>query len=494
MEHTKQNLTLLITRINESLPGDNDLKGFLGISKALITDTLLQSDALLIPLKEYDNNFEVIVLKRELAEIFEKINKELDEKFEKIKPDKFQSFLKQVTKIKFLIKETYISVASNATIRTEAEIAKAKEELTLLSSNNEELKRINSELITLKSTTLQNISALTTEATTSKDATIKINEEVTALKQSATTIVADFEAKQKISTDNEKKIAEFLGTIETHKTAVETIQKNTSTWEQDIKTAKESLATKVSQFDALNEKSKNIQAEIEATHEKIFGKKDAEGKQVKGYLQETEELKIQIASFLAEQETKFSAQFTEIEGLLPGATSAGLAEAYQLQKKSYKWPILIWSAIFGVAIIAMAGFSIYLLYKQLNLANQPTPSLTDALISLLKELPFFIPTIWLASYASKQQSQYKRLQEEYAFKETNAKSFHGHKMQIEQLMKDGGTDKILLEQLVAQLVIITSYNPSQTLDNKTHEDSPPIFKLVEKYFPSFKKNKEETKG
>ena len=67
-------------------------------------------------------------------------------------------------------------------------------------------------------------------------------------------------------------------------------------------------------------------------------------------------------------------------------------------------------------------------------------------------------------------------------------------MQIEQLMKDGGTDKILLEQLVAQLVIITSYNPSQTLDNKTHEDSPPIFKLVEKYFPSFKKNKEETKG
>ena len=491
MEQTKQNLTLLITRINESFPDDNDLKGFLGISKALITDTLLQSDALLIPLKEYDNNFEVIVLKRELAEIFGKINKELDEKFEKIKPDKFQSFLKQVTKIKFLIKETYISVASSAAIRTEAEIAKAKEELTLLSSNNEELKRINAELITLKDTTLQNITALTTEATTSKDATIKINEEVTVLKQSAATIVADFEAKQKTSADNEKLITEFLGTIEAHKTTVETIQKNTTTWEQEIKTAKESLTTKVSEFDALNEKSKNIQAEIEATHEKIFGKKDVEGKQVKGYLQETEDLKIQIIAFLAEQQKKFSAQFAEIEGLLPGATSAGLAEAYQLQKNSYKTPILLWSFFFILTIGAMTGLSIYLIYKQFHSTQVFT--LNDAIISLLKDLPFFIPTIWMASYASKQQSQYKRLQQEYAFKETNAKSFHGHKMQIEQLMKDGGTDKVLLEQLVAQLVIITSYNPSQTLDNKTHEDSPPIFKLVEKYFPAFKKNKEEKK-
>src|SRR5882672_8081019 len=99
MEQTKQNLTLLITRINDAFPEDNDLKGFLGISKALITDTLLQSDALLIPLKEYDNNFSVIVLKRELAALFEKIHKDLDEKFEKIRPDKFQFFLTQITKI-----------------------------------------------------------------------------------------------------------------------------------------------------------------------------------------------------------------------------------------------------------------------------------------------------------------------------------------------------------------------------------------------------------
>jgi hypothetical protein len=487
MEQTKQNLTLLITRINELFPDDGDLKGFLGISKALITDTLLQSDALLIPLKEYDNNFEVIVLKRELAELFEKVSRELDEKFEKIKPDKFQSFLKQITKIKFIIKETYISVASSATIRTEVEIAKAKEELTLLSSNNEELKRINKYLLELKETTVANIIAINKETTTLKEETVTINSEVIALKESAAIIVADFQAKQKISTDNEKLISEFLSTLETHKAAVEIIQKNTTTWEQDIKTAKESLTTKVSEFDALNDRSKNIQAEIESTHDKIFGKTDPEGKVIKGYLQETEDLKNQIATFLTEQQIKFLTQYKEIESLLPGATSAGLAEAYQKQKMSYAKPIQLWSWIFVVAIAAMTGLSIYLIYQQFQSVKEPT--LNSAFISLLKDLPFFIPTIWLAAYASKQQSQYKRLQQEYAFKETNSKSFHGHKMQIEQLMKDGATDKDLLSQLVAQLVIITAYNPSETLDNKTHEDSPPIFKLLERYFPSIGKKK-----
>jgi hypothetical protein len=488
MEQTKQNLTLLITSINESLPDGNDLKGFLGISKALITDTLLQSDGLLIPLKDYDNHFEVIVLKRELTDLFAKINRELEEKFEKIKPEKFQSFLKQVTKIKFLIKETYISVASEGAIRTEAEIAKANEELTLLSSNNAELKRINTELLALKDTTVNNISALTKEATDSKDATIKVNEEVKLLKESAAAIVVDFQAKQKLSTDNEKLITDFLGTIENRKAAIELIQKNTSTWEQDIKTAKESLATKVSEFDSLNSKSTKVQTEIEATHEKIFGKKDESGKQVNGYLQETEELKTQIASFLSEQQAKFDAQFGEVKGLLPGATAAGLAGAYQAQRGSYKTPIQLWSALFILTISGMTGFSIYLIYLQFQSAHAAT--LDEALISLLKDLPFFIPTIWLASYASKQQSQYKRLQEEYAFKETNAKSFHGHKMQIEELMKDGATDKDLLEQLVAQLVIITAYNPSATLDNKTHEDSSPVLKLIEKYFPALSKKKE----
>src|ERR1700733_629649 len=111
MEQTKQILTHLIDTINELFPSENDLKGFRGISKALITDTLLQSDALLIQLKEYNDHFETIILKRELAELFEKINKELEKGFESIKPSEFDSLIRNISRIKFLVKETYISVA-----------------------------------------------------------------------------------------------------------------------------------------------------------------------------------------------------------------------------------------------------------------------------------------------------------------------------------------------------------------------------------------------
>jgi hypothetical protein len=133
-------------------------------------------------------------------------------------------------------------------------------------------------------------------------------------------------------------------------------------------------------------------------------------------------------------------------------------------------------------MILFAGWVIYF-----QISKWATETLNEALISLLKELPIFIPTIWLAAHASKLQSQNKRLQQEYAFKETNAKSFIGHKVQIEQLIKDGEADKELLSQLVAQLVVITAENPSKTLDNKSHEDSSPFLKLIGKYIPPLRK-------
>src|SRR5258706_12672379 len=117
MEQTRQKLEILINIINISFPVSNDLKGFLGISKELVVNILTECDGLLISLSEQDNHFETIIMKRELAELFEKINRELDDNFDKIRPDKFDSFLKNVARIKFLIKETYTSILDYVPIR-----------------------------------------------------------------------------------------------------------------------------------------------------------------------------------------------------------------------------------------------------------------------------------------------------------------------------------------------------------------------------------------
>ena len=55
MEEAKQNLSQIITLINDSFPDEKDLKGFLGISKAIITDTLIESEALLVKLKDFES-------------------------------------------------------------------------------------------------------------------------------------------------------------------------------------------------------------------------------------------------------------------------------------------------------------------------------------------------------------------------------------------------------------------------------------------------------
>jgi hypothetical protein len=533
MEKTKQALLLLKNTINISFPDELDLKGFLGISKVLIINSLDECEAILLKLEEYNNRFEVIILKRDLADLFNKLQKDFSTDYINIKPPLFDSILNKIIKIRFLIRDNYFTVV-NEPIKTDLEINKAKEELGLLNLNIEEIKKTINELNSLKEqsvlditnakkeiidnqtstlnslklieeetnsikeSAIQNITATDEEIAKLKTSTFKdielTHSEITKLKQSSTEIVNDFIEKQKSSTENEKKINEFLTKVETHATSIETIDKNTVIWANEIQSFKDEFLENSEKYKGLNEQSLTLQSEIEANHKKIVGSKGADGVLIKGYLHETEDLKNKISIFLNEQDKKFKAQYDQIESLLPGATSAGLAEAFEKQRKSYKWPILNWSIVFIIVMVIMTAFSVYLFYIQfIKGINSGTETLTQGLISLMKDLPFFIPTIWLAVFASKQQSQYKRLQQEYVFKEINAKSFYGHKRQIEELMKAGIEDDDLLLKLVTQLVVITSQNPSETLDNKSHEDSPPIFKLIERFFPSNKKNKDEKK-
>jgi vacuolar-type H+-ATPase subunit I/STV1 len=213
MEQTVQKLTDLIKAITEKFPDENDLKGFSGISRALILESLNECNGLLTTLNEHNNHFEVILLKRESAEVFEKLFSELDEKFEDIKAEKFNYILKLISKLRSIIRETYAAVINTVPIRTEAEIAKVKEELALLISNNEQLKKINQELLDTKSVTVKNTSDLITEATTLRDNVRSLKDEVEVMKISSTTIIADFQEKQRIAIENEGKITTFLATI-----------------------------------------------------------------------------------------------------------------------------------------------------------------------------------------------------------------------------------------------------------------------------------------
>lgn len=221
--------------------------------------------------------------------------------------------------------------------------------------------------------------------------------------------------------------------------------------------------------------------ELDAYYEKVFGKTENDNVIKEGLSHLFDNKLNSMEEFSKTQNTKFKVLFDRIESLLPGATSVGLAKAYEDQKKSYSKPLRNWSGVFVATMIIMLSFGCYYF---IEISKAEDLNLQKAIISLLSKLPFFIPTIWLALYASKKQSQYKRLQQEYAFKETFAKSYDGHKRQIEALAYEPNEQKKLMEELLSHLVKITSQNPSSTLDYQNHNDQAPLTKLMERILPN----------
>lgn len=92
-------------------------------------------------------------------------------------------------------------------------------------------------------------------------------------------------------------------------------------------------------------------------------------------------------------------------------------------------------------------------------------------------LPFIGGAIWLAIYSSKQRSQNKRLQQEYAFKEDVAKIYYGLKQEIEEL---GGSELgvKLNTKMLETIISVVEDNPSKTLDNSSHNDKGPILSSI----------------
>lgn len=228
--------------------------------------------------------------------------------------------------------------------------------------------------------------------------------------------------------------------------------------------------------------------ELENFYEKVFGKAEKDKIITEGYKQKFDSELKKISDFLTNQQEKYEAQFEQIKSLLPGATSIGLATAFEDQKKSYTISIIIWSLIFVMTMLGMLGFGVYYIVQISKIADL---DVSKALIALVNKLPFFVPTVWLAIFASKQQSQNKRLQQEYAFKETFAKSYDGQKTQLEKLGLEEDEENEILKQLLVNLVDITSHNPSATLESDKHNEKTPLTQAFDRFLPKKKNEKND---
>ena len=259
-----------------------------------------------------------------------------------------------------------------------------------------------------------------------------------------------------------------------------------------------------------NEKLVNVSTKIDNLDKfyiNIFGSEDEDGnitggleKELEIRIKALEDFKIEqeqeykklmkekldsLNIYEEEQQSKYETQYANIESLLPGATSAGLAKAYQDMKESFEKPIKSWNKVFVGSVIVML-VATFLSFIEIGVEKDNVMTwftfakmgdLTNTMNGLLFKLPLYAPLIWLAIFASKRRSENQRLQQEYAHKEAVAKSYISYKMQIDEL---GTEDKQLLEKLLNSSIDTVSHNASESLDKK-HGDATPVQEIIKTF-------------
>jgi hypothetical protein len=256
-----------------------------------------------------------------------------------------------------------------------------------------------------------------------------------------------------------------------------------------LNTAKESIVEDQVEIEGLLSSTNTKVKQLGEFHTIIFGHKDAENEADSGLKGELDIRVKQLSSFEKEQVTKYKALVEEIEGLIPGATSAGLASAYETMKSSFDTPLKSMSKVFYSSLGLLICISFILATKEIGGDHWITfvdfNDWDTVLRGLVYKIPFYAPVLWLAYYATKRRSEYQRLQQEYAHKEALAKSYDSYKKQIEDLdIKDLEMQKGLITKAVDAI----AYNASETLDGK-HGDKIPTHELLDKLLAELAKRK-----
>lgn len=136
---------------------------------------------------------------------------------------------------------------------------------------------------------------------------------------------------------------------------------------------------------------------------------------------------------LADLDAQCADQLRTIVGLLPGATGAGLAHAFDARRQTFLKPQNRWQWVFVGSVIVIILVAISGLWHVYQAGVTPT---YDELIRLwLARLPVAGALVWLALHASHEAALAKRLEEDYGFKSAIASCFEGFQRQMSEVEK-----------------------------------------------------------
>lgn len=431
MQTVRSNLTRIKTSIEKKLPAEQDIFGYAGISKEMLMACVDEAHALSYKLADLEPQFEITVLKRKISKFIEDCKDYLNSEVDSWgKEKKFDGFISSLTKIKEEIRLTYLVVVDEG-LRTEAQINKITEDHEQLSTAYEKYKD-QFDLISEK-----------------HDVVSTAHEKSQALQTS----IEEYYSNVKILSEK----------VSSLKSEVESKYEITSKYETEIKDRRESITDIAAKIAAMEKRSESIQNQAD-THQK-----------------ETKDLKIE----LSEQIEKNSAHQQEIQDTLDNANRMGMAGSFKLRKEELNKPIVIWAAVFIVAILAIffIGYHFVSPYFIATAEQRKAFNYFEMIMKIVLVSPF----IWLAWMSVKQYGYLTRIWEDYAYKYASAMAFEGYKKQAKEI------DEELLKQLLDVSVYNLSQNPIRLYSAKDNHASPAneIIKDLAGFLQSQKKETEK---
>ena len=257
------------------------------------------------------------------------------------------------------------------------------------------------------------------------------------------------------------------------------IQQGASNILEEIGSQQERIVDLKVEAEELLEQHRGLMSEIKSFHLKSMG--GAVDGSV-SYKAQFEALVSAMNEFSVAQGERYRALNDEINALLPNATSAGLSSAFYDMKKSFTRSIwgytaLFVSTIFMLVLVGVVSVETVADGRTFHINDfSKIKSYEEFFVGFLQKLPFYSCLVWLAFFATKRRSECQRLQQEYAHKESLAKSYDKFKRQIDELNTE---DKNILEELIRIAISAIGYNPSASLDDK-HGDKMPTLEAMQK--------------
>jgi len=228
------------------------------------------------------------------------------------------------------------------------------------------------------------------------------------------------------------------------------------------------------QATALLEKAKTHQQEILTLLEqsKTHTTKTAE---IARIADEKEQRVSEYEGRLEELEKEYESTKAKIDTLIPGATSAGLAKAFNMRKAALA-PTLKWSKwIFVASVLGFLGFGLW------GLLGADIRTWDEFIVFSLERSPIILGLILLEEFSRRLFNNTLKLEEDYAYKETLSMAFDGYQKAMSTV--DAADKETLSHKLSSNVLSVLGERPGRLLEHSEKDDEMPIQQIIAQLEP-----------